>query len=76
MDGTASNTVEISAVTATPIPEQHVRLNWKIDNIKRHLYFAERTTDEVFTVATLPFEIVKLHPFNLPASREVFNLFV
>jgi len=62
MDGTAPNTVEISAVTATAIPEQHVRLNWKIDNIKRSLCFAERTTDDVFTVATLPFEMVKIHP--------------
>jgi len=59
MDGTPANTVQLSALTVTPIPEQHVTLNWKIGNIRRHLYFAERTTD-VFTIATLPFEIVKL----------------
>jgi len=53
------NLLQLCAVTLTPIPEQRVTMYWRIDNIKRHLYFAEPSKD-VYTVAVLPFEIVNI----------------
>jgi len=57
MDKGRANALLFGAVTSTPVLEQHVTLNWKIDNIKRLLYFVPPVNQHQI-VAQFPFELV------------------